>query len=59
MKSLNQKTLCYLTEDANSAVTAMVAGGLDQDLAIALLESVWPEEDIYALEEDEVPRERP
>lgn len=49
---INDKILCYLSEEANSAVATMVKLGLDQDLAISVLEQLWKEEDIYDIPSD-------
>lgn len=44
---MNEKILCYLTEDANKALHALMECGIDQDLALPLLERLWPESAIY------------
>jgi hypothetical protein len=44
---MNQQILCYLTEDANSALKELCSLGMDEDLALAFLEQVWPEHAIY------------
>jgi hypothetical protein len=50
---LNDKILCYLTPEANAALKEMVAAGFDQDLALSILEQLWPEESIFELEVNE------
>jgi hypothetical protein len=50
---VNEKILCYLTPDAHHAVEELVGVGLDQDLAFAVLESLWPEDAIYDVPEAE------
>ncbi len=44
---INEKILCYLTEDAAKAVSEMVESGIDQDLAVSILEQLWDEQSIY------------
>lgn len=51
--SINRKMSCYLTEDANKALVEIVAIVKDDDLALAVLEKLWPEEAIYSIEADE------
>jgi hypothetical protein len=46
---MNDKILCYLTDNAALVVSTMVECGLDQDLALSMLEQLWSEEDIYDL----------
>jgi hypothetical protein len=46
---LNDKILCYLTDNANNAVEELTKLGLDQDLALSVLEQLWDEESIYEL----------
>lgn len=49
---INSKTECYLSPMAQKAVDELVrVRGLDRDLAIGVLEEIWPEEMIYQLEE--------
>lgn len=51
---INAKTECYLSPMAQEAVDAMVeAQGMDRDLAIGVLEQLWPETAIYQLEDEE------
>lgn len=47
---LNTQLLCYLTPGAIRAVSELQAAGLDPDLALAVLEQLWPEEDVFSLE---------
>jgi hypothetical protein len=47
------KTLCYLRPQAAVALAALEEAGLDTDLALAVLERLWKEGDIYAIEEDD------
>lgn len=47
---MNSKHLCYLTAKANAALEEMRAAGLDEDVAVALLEQLLPEQEIYELE---------
>lgn len=51
---MNEKILCYLTDEANSALATLKAAGMDEDLALSFLEQIWPESDIYdiPLEQD-------
>lgn len=46
---MNDKILCYLTEDANQALSVLRSAGFDEDLALSFLETVWPETDIYSI----------
>jgi hypothetical protein len=50
---LNDKLLCYLTDEAAEKVAMLTALGLDQDLAISVLEQLWKEEEIYAIQESD------
>lgn len=54
MTVLTDKELCYFTTDAKMALTKLKTEfNLDQDLAVAVLETLWPEEHIYDLTGDE------
>lgn len=44
---MNEKILCYLTDDANRVVQMLKEAGFDEDLALAFLERLWPEQAIY------------
>lgn len=44
---LNEKIWCYLTADASKAMKELIGIGLDEDLALAVLERLWPEDAIY------------
>jgi hypothetical protein len=46
---VNDKILCYLTQAADQAVQELIAVGLDRDLALAVLEQLWPEDAIYEI----------
>jgi hypothetical protein len=46
---LNDKILCYLTAEADTALKQLCLLGLDQDLALSVLEQLWKEEDVYEL----------
>lgn len=48
----NSLMLCYLTEPAQIAMRELVAVGLDEDLALVMLEQAWPECDLYQIESD-------
>ena len=49
---LNRKIRCYLTNSADEAIDVLLASGIkDEDLALAVLEKLWPEEAIYELED--------
>lgn len=50
---LNEKHLCYFTEEALEALAILKGMGLEKDLAVAVLEVVWKEEQIYALPDGE------
>jgi hypothetical protein len=50
MKSLNEKIECYFTPEAARAIDELQAVGLDRDLAVSVLETLWTEEAIYDLE---------
>ena len=50
-KYLADPYMCYLTSDAAKAMAVLEKAGLDKDLALSVLEDLWKEEDIYALEE--------
>lgn len=50
---LNDQLQCYLTEDAQQAIAELCDAGLDQDLALSVLEKLWPEAAIYELPEEE------
>lgn len=52
-KSIYSQTLCYLTEEAQEAVKRLMDTGLDEDLAISVLEQLWAEDEIYELPGDE------
>lgn len=49
---LNRDVEWALSENARSAVTMMVEYGMDADLALAILERVWPEREIYNLPDE-------
>jgi hypothetical protein len=49
MKTLNENILCYLTPEANKALIELKNVGLDEDLALNVLEKIWPESAIYEL----------
>lgn len=56
MSGLNEKILCYLTDEAVEALRIMTDAGVDADLAVSVLEQLWPETAIYELPDDsEVP----
>lgn len=40
---------CYLTEKAREVIKIMREAGMDKDLALVTLESLWNEESIYEL----------
>lgn len=47
---MNEKILCYLTPQAMKAMYWLIEEyGLDKDLAIAVLEELVPEDQIYEL----------
>jgi hypothetical protein len=46
-----EKYLCYLTEEANRARLMLIDLGLEPDLALAVLEQLWAEDEIYELPE--------
>jgi Holliday junction resolvasome RuvABC DNA-binding subunit len=48
---LNAKIKCYLTPQAQEAIEALVNLGLDEDLAIAVLEKFCEEEEVFDLGE--------
>jgi hypothetical protein len=50
---VNAQLLCYLQPQAQLAMSTLIEAGLDQDLALAVLERLWKEGDIYAIEEDD------
>jgi len=50
---INDKLLWALTEKAQGAVALMQARGMDRDLAVAVLEQIWPEGEIYELPSDD------
>lgn len=51
---INAKTQCYLSPMAEAAVANLVdRWKFDRDLAIAVLEEIWPDTAIYQLEDDE------
>lgn len=53
-KYLNEPIFCYLTQEAEEEIEWLVDQyKMDRDLAMALLEISWPEERIYALEDEE------
>ena len=52
--SLNKKIICYLTTDAQDALEALKATGLDEDVAMSILEIALPEHELYELP-DETP----
>lgn len=52
MRALNEKILCYLTLEANKAIAELMSIGLDEDLALSVLERIWPESAIYELESE-------
>lgn len=44
---------CYLTLDAQAAVLEILLTGIqDKDLALSVLEQLWPEDRIYELPEN-------
>ena len=48
---LNRKIRCYLTAQADEAINVLLASGIqDEDLALAVLEKLWPEAEIFDLE---------
>ena len=49
---LNKNVEWALSENARCAVTMMVEYGMDADLALAILERVWPEREIYNLPDE-------
>lgn len=49
---INDKYLWALTAAAEVAVIQMVSIGLDRDLAVGVLEQLWPEEDIWELDDE-------
>ncbi len=53
MLPLNQKMLWALTPEAVQHLKDLEAVGIDEDLAIALIEKLVPEEAIYNLEADD------
>lgn len=54
MTALNQKIICYLSEDANRAIAELASLGMDEDLALAVLEQLWPESAIYDIPNESV-----
>lgn len=49
MMRINKQITCYLTPAALQVINHMVDRGMDEDLAITLLETVWPENAIYEI----------
>jgi hypothetical protein len=49
---MNDKIWCYLTAEADKAVKGMIGLGLDADLALSVLEQLWPEQAIYDIPMD-------
>lgn len=54
---INDKILCYLSPAATRAVEELKTLGLDQDLAVGVLERLWPEKDIYSISEEDEDRD--
>lgn len=52
-KAINEKIFCYLTPEADKAVAELMAIGLDVDLALAVLEKLWPEAAIFELGDEQ------
>lgn len=48
-KSLNESMAWALTKEAKEALKRLVESGLDYDLAYAILEEQWPEDELYEL----------
>lgn len=44
---MNEKIWCYLTAEASAAMRVMKTAGLDEDLALSVLEQLWREDEIY------------
>lgn len=42
----------FLTKEARATVDQAEKAGMDRDLAIATLEVMWPESEVYTLEEE-------
>jgi hypothetical protein len=54
MKTLCAGELCYLTDDAQEGLRVLQDAGIeDLDLALAVLERLWPDVQIYSLPEEE------
>lgn len=51
-QTINGKLFCYLSESALQALRELVAMGMDEDLAFAIVEQTGGEE-IYSLPQDE------
>lgn len=51
-KHIYSSTECYLSPLAKQAIDELMIQGMDKDLAINLLEQVWPESAIYDLGEE-------
>lgn len=49
MMRINEQVTCYLTPEAQEVISTFIAKGMDEDFAISLLESMWPEANIYEL----------
>jgi hypothetical protein len=48
---INQQILCYLSPEARQAVSKLEEVGLDTDLAIGVVESLYPDNVIFQLED--------
>lgn len=44
----------YLTVKAQEAMKLLTDGGMDKDLAFAVLEHLWTEDELYELEQKEM-----
>jgi hypothetical protein len=52
MIRVNSLMLCYLTPEARNALNSLKDKGVDEDLALTLLETLLPESDVYHIEDD-------
>ncbi len=47
-----RKEFCYLTSEAKDALRVLMAAGItDEDLALCVLELLWPDTSVYQLED--------
>jgi hypothetical protein len=51
--TINAKIRCYLTAPANDALNLLLQSGIaDEDLALAVLEKIWPEDKIFNMDDE-------